>query len=164
MSDANERKRNSGVWSAERWIIHCFCNCNHRSEKQHVFLLSFVLSFVHDWNPCWCWAECPTDWWYSVYSILHIYHLPLRDARSKKHWDKQHVDLCSKILMGFWKTVVWFTAWCCCDKMNSLNPCIVLESCHHLWCLRIKFDPLFNSAQNTKKKPNGYHTFLFFTS
>lgn len=52
-----------------------------------------------------------------------IYHLPLYDVGSKRHWDKQCVKRCSGLTLGLCETlVVLFTAWSCFPSWGNEFP------------------------------------------
>lgn len=46
-------QRSAGVCFTmrRRGGIHWFCDCNHRSQTQHIFALPFVSRSTRDWNP-----------------------------------------------------------------------------------------------------------------
>lgn len=98
----------------------------------------FVSRSVHDWNPLVVLSWMPNRVNGAVFTLAwDIYHLPLYDVGSKRHWDKQRVKRCSGLMLGLCETlVVVFTAWSCFSLMGKWIPLMMLLSGFrlHLTC------------------------------
>lgn len=70
-SDVNEGREKCRCLLRHAGWIHWLCNCSHRSQTQHIFVMSFVSPApCVTGTPSWCRAECPAEWWRSVYPCM----------------------------------------------------------------------------------------------
>lgn len=98
--------------------IHWFCNCNHRSQTQRIFVMSFV-SPLHAWLEALGGAELnaqQSDG--AVFTLAwDIYHLPPCDVGSKRHWDEQYVRHGAGLTPGLWERLLL-----CFSQLQAVFP------------------------------------------
>lgn len=130
-SDVNEGERVSACFAVHAGGggglggIHWVRNCNHRSQTQHIFVMSFVSRrSTRDWNPFVAPEPNAQQSDGAVFTLAwDIYHLPLCDVGSKRHWDKQYVKCGSGLTLGLGETVVvLLTAWSCFPSWGNEFP------------------------------------------
>lgn len=129
--------------------IHWFCNCNHRSQTQHIFVMSFVSS-LHAWLEALDGAELnaqQSDG--AVFTLAwDIYHLPLCDVGSKRHWDEQYVRHGAGLTPGLWERLLL-----CFSQLQAVFPRGEMNSLNDFaWWLSASSDFFFPFFSMLEKK------------